>query len=237
MNYDDGSADNWDLPALLADALAAEGCPTTRHGDWLYHAASGYALLVQIAALDFGERVRSTITIQIHHPELFPQGIFEYQHSFGADPAEALHYGLEWWLTGDWQLLHAVATNDDKGHTGMSMTFPDGRIRRVHFGATQYWQENPAPAPADGEDDAHQPFCPCCLFTNSMEAFKPLLEGHDNYALRLFASRNDDGSTDADCRVNGEDYAPGMDALRAYAATWPGTGSEFRKQYVLITND
>ena len=57
VNYDDGSADNWDLPALLADVLDAEGYPTTRHGDWLHHAASGYALLVQIAALDLGEHV------------------------------------------------------------------------------------------------------------------------------------------------------------------------------------
>ena len=237
VNYNDGSADNLDLPALLADLLAAEGYPTTRHGDWLHHAASGYALLVQIAALDLGERVRSTTTIQIHHPDLFPQGIFEYQHSFGESPEEAIRYGFELWLSSDWQLLHAVATHDDKDHTGMTMTFSDGGSRRVHFGAPQYWQENPAPVPTDSEgDDAHHPFCPCCLFTNSMDAYQPLLEAQDNYALRLFAARNDDGSTDADCRVNGEDYTPGIDALRAYAATWPGTGSEFRKQYVLITN-
>lgn len=49
-----------------------------------------------------------------------------------------------------------------------------------------------------------------------------------------FSVNYNDGS--ADCCVNGEDYTPGIDALRAYATTWPGTGSEFRKQYVLITN-
>jgi hypothetical protein len=38
----------------------------------------------------------------------------------------------------------------------------------------------------------------------------------------------------ADCRVNGEDWLAGADALRAYVATWPDRGLETRKQYVLI---
>ena len=46
--------------------------------------------------------------------------------------------------------------------------------------------------------------------------------------------RDQDGTAGADCRINGEDYEPGMAALRAYVATWPGRGFEFRKQYVFI---
>jgi hypothetical protein len=38
----------------------------------------------------------------------------------------------------------------------------------------------------------------------------------------------------ADCRVNGEDWSAGAEALRAYVTRWPDRGFEFRKQYVVI---
>ncbi len=46
--------------------------------------------------------------------------------------------------------------------------------------------------------------------------------------------RDESGAPGADCRINGEDYEPGMEALRAYVATWPGAGVEYRKQYVFL---
>jgi hypothetical protein len=46
--------------------------------------------------------------------------------------------------------------------------------------------------------------------------------------------RDADGVPAADCRVNGRDFEPGAVALRAYAATWPAAGYEFRKQYVVL---
>jgi hypothetical protein len=42
--------------------------------------------------------------------------------------------------------------------------------------------------------------------------------------------RDEDGTPGADCRINGEDYESGMEALRSYVATWPEAGLEFRKQ-------
>ncbi len=51
---------------------------------------------------------------------------------------------------------------------------------------------------------------------------------------RLFAAREQDGTPLADCRVNGEDWAHGAQALRKYAITWPAAGYEFRKQYVVL---
>lgn len=65
-------------------------------------------------------------------------------------------------------------------------------------------------------------------------AFKELIEGDGFYGLRLFAARNAEGTPEADCRVNGEDWEIGAQALREYAGTWPSAGYEFRKQYVVL---
>lgn len=230
LNYQDGRREDYDLPARLAAVLAAAGYETERVGDWLLHRPSGYELLVQIANLELDERVQSTTTLQIHHPTLFPAGIFEYQHSFGADVAESLDYGFQLWLDSDWRLLLA-ASGDGAEVSHMELTFPDGHRRRVHFGGCQYWQEQPR---ENSDDEEHPPGCPCCLFNSSLEAFRPLLEGAGNYALRLFVARNPDGSVAADCRVNGEDYPAALESLQAFGAGWPGAGAEFRKQYVLI---
>ena len=70
--------------------------------------------------------------------------------------------------------------------------------------------------------------------TNSFAAFKDLIEDDAFPGIRFFAARDADGSPLADCRVNGEDWEPGAEALRAYVKTWPGDGYEFRKQYVVL---
>lgn len=230
MNFADGTQESYDLPELLATALAEAGFLLERVGDWLWHEASGYQLLVQLGSLELDGRVQSTTTIQIHHPTLFPAGIFEYQHSFGATLEESFSYGFKLWLDTDWSLLLAAATGNGEEASNMEILIADGRRRRVYFSGVQYWQETPRDSGANG----HPRDCPCCLFTNSVAAFGPLLEGSDNYALRLFVVRNLDGTLAADCRVNGEDYPAALDSLRAFAADWPG--AEFRKQYVLIVD-
>jgi hypothetical protein len=70
--------------------------------------------------------------------------------------------------------------------------------------------------------------------TKSFEAFKELMEGSGFYGLRLFAAHDQNGVPQADCRVNGEDWEKGAEALRSYVTTWPGTAYEFRKQYVVL---
>jgi len=50
----------------------------------------------------------------------------------------------------------------------------------------------------------------------------------------LLATREKDGSTQADCRINGAEWETGKEALRAYAETWPHAGFEMRKQYVVL---
>jgi hypothetical protein len=71
----------------------------------------------------------------------------------------------------------------------------------------------------------HPPFISCRQLTNSFEAFRDLIESDEFYAVRLFALRGGDGNAGGDCRVNGDDWEKGAQALRGYASTWPASGT------------
>ena len=70
--------------------------------------------------------------------------------------------------------------------------------------------------------------------TKTFEAFRTFLEGDGFYGLRLFAARDAEGTPQADCRVNGEDWEKGAQRVGEYARSWPAAGYEFRKQYVVL---
>ena len=65
---------------------------------------------------------------------------------------------------------------------------------------------------------------------------KPMIWDGRFHGIRLFALRGPDGVAGADCRVNGEDWEPGKNALIKYVSSWPNRGVEFRKQYVILQN-
>lgn len=68
----------------------------------------------------------------------------------------------------------------------------------------------------------------------SINAFLDHLKSDEFFGIRLFAARYEDGAAEADCRVNGEDWPAGKEALIRYVNQWPQRGFEFRKQYVAI---
>lgn len=118
----------------------------------------------------------------------------------------------------------------------MDMPARDGRaarVRRAILGPVAHYMHEPPPKTSPEAEEEH-PFCPCCLLTRSFEAFKDFIEGDGFYGVRLFAAREPDGTPQADCRINGDDYEPGMAALRHYATTWAAAGYEFRKQYIVL---
>lgn len=249
-----------DLLALAREALRTHGHATKRRKGWLEHSESGYQLLPQLVELvphDNGA-VQTVTTMQVHHPDLTPTGLFEYQHSVGDNTKDAVFQGYEQWAQTDFVALLSAWRGSPDDSPMLEMRFGQeagARIRRAVFGPVMHMMANPPeptsaadphvmdsagrqPTPheqADARDDGDQhPFCPCCLLTRSIEAFKPLLEQDTFCGLRLYAARDAEGGASADCRVNGEDYEPGIDALRAYAETWPDAGFEFRKQYVVL---
>lgn len=225
----------FDLVRIAADILMTRGLELTAYDSWI--ALGDFVLqpmLLSFRHEDDGS-VRTSTTMNVRHPELLPDGLFEYQHSAGANGAESLKKGFEDWAKVDLPVLLDALRPEPEKRTVIKLEFPadagrPARTRRVLLGGVASWAEHPAPTPA-GEE---HPFCACCLVTRNMDAFKPHIEADGSFGIRVYAARSADGTPMADCRVNGEDYEPGMESLRAYVATWPGAGVEYRKQYVFI---
>lgn len=207
---------------------------------------SSCGLLIGVRGLHVEETekgIRTVTGVSALHPDVFPEGLFEYQHGFGADLRSAVDYGLRQWAALDLPVLIDAVRDQPGQYMSMELELPaEGdrppRKRRVILGPTAHYMSKPPAEPRYGEqsapngDQAHD-FCPCCLTTNAMEAFQPLFHSDDVIGVRLFAARDAEGNTSADCRINGEDYPAGIDALAAYAGGWPDHGTEFRKQYAI----
>jgi hypothetical protein len=235
------------IVTLATSVLEDRGESVKREKAWLVHVASKFTLMPQLVSfqpLDKGG-VRTTTTIQVNHPILAPNGLFEYQHSTGDTMADSIRKGIEQWAKVDFVPLLESLQAKPETCTTLRMAFPaeDGkaaRVRRAVLGPVMHFMEKPPPddsengAPNSAPRDSAHSFCPCCLLTNSFEAFKQLMQGDSFCGLRLFAARDKEGTAQADCRVNGDDWEPGAQALREYVKTWPDAGYEFRKQYVVL---
>ena len=232
------STEDVDLLAILREVLAKGGWMAEEQNGWLVSEAG---LWLRPQFVSFQPRddglVTTCTTIEVAHPLMLPEPCFEYQHSIGDSFTVSIRTGFEQWAQIDWPVFVDLVSHDQ--HRCMRLEFTpldndatsSGLARRVLLGPPAHMVASPSPAAAEGE--AHN-FCPCCLFTNSWESFKPLIESNGTSGLRLFAMRDESGKISVDCRLNGVDFEAGAQALRAYAATWPERGFEYRKQYVLI---
>ena len=185
---------------------------------------------------------QTSTVIEARHPELFADGLFEYQHAAGDSQQEAALSGFENWVRVDLATLQAAIGANDAPELQM-LTLRYGAeetgtplSRAVVLGPLAHYRGEPADDAAACSEDDHGS-CPCCLFTQSLDAFNDLLKTRQFLGIRLFASRDADGQCEADCRVNGHDFPAALPLLRAYAARWPQAGLEFRKQYVVVRTD
>lgn len=225
-----------DLLEILAATLTDAGHSVARREKEL-EMDSGLRLYPQFVALQprHPSGVQTTSTIQVSHPMFPPSGLFEYQHSAGNDLRESFAGGFQNWADLDLPVFLDALQEEPQSCMCMAMTFPEDSARakplhrRVVLGPAAHMVNAPSSETAE-----EHPFCPCCLLTNSFEAFKELLSSEALYGIRLFAMRGEDGQIQADCRVNGEDFPQGADALIQYASSWPRRGFEFRKQYLIM---
>jgi len=225
-----------DLLTSLSNALNSLGHKHRVRREWL-ELDSEFLLVphvVQVIPRD-DAGVRTISTIQVSHPKLIPAGVFEWQHSWGDDVPKSFSSGLKAWVEADLPVfLDCLLENPKDGRCMVLVPKPEGASilpprRRVVFGPTTQFAKQPA---LEGEQHG---FCPCCLFTNSIDAYRELLGRDAFFGIRLFAWRSEDGKTiEADCRVNGIDFPAGVAGLIRYAQTWPARGLEFRKQYVAV---
>lgn len=232
-------AETFDVIETTTRVLGANGHDVVRSPRSVLVTASGFELLPQVVDVTLLEDggVQTLTTVEVRHPQLVPDGLFEYQHSTGDTLEGSLTKGIESWVALDLPVLLDALRDEPTACSIWKMAFPatadrPARVRRAVLGHVAYYSPKGGNDSDLGEDE--HAFCNCCFLTRNIEAFKSLVEGEGTFGVRFYAARGDDGTPRADCRINGEDYGPGMEALRAYVATWPGTGFAFRKQYVLI---
>lgn len=219
---------------LLLEAVQASD-PHARLVDGQVHLSHGITLGVEhIETFRFDNgKVRTATVTTAKHPTLFAEGLVEFQHAMGADESTAISNGFRSWTQMDLVTLLDAVQADPAHCAVMEITLPASdqapeAVRQIVLGPIARYGAQPMDA------DEEHPFCPCCLFTRSLEAFMPVLRAEQFLGVRLFASRADDGSFSADCRINGNDYPDALPALIEYAGQWQGNDTEFRKQYVII---
>ncbi|MBC3907103.1 hypothetical protein H8L47_05965 [Undibacterium sp. NL8W] len=224
-----------ELTLALFEVLTAEEIKLRWHDNYLA-LEDGLLLAVErVETVTLAEdKFRTCTRIYACHAGYFPQGLSEYQHAMGATESEAILEGLRTWAKMDLLVLLDATREQPLNCTVIEMntsaeTEEGKSFRQVILGPVAHLASLPAPKKKE-----EHPFCPCCLFTESMPAFHDLLQTSDFIGIRLFASRDNEGKLAADCRVNGEDFLPAVEHLKQYAEKWPQRGLEFRKQYVVI---
>ncbi len=230
--------ETFDVVESMVRVLTQRGYFTTREGDAVRLDTSDLVVtpvMVSFQPLDDENGGSRTTTITtVRHAAFGDAHVFEFQHSTGASVTESIDAGFDQWAQIDLVVLLDALLDKPEHCTAMEMSFPatadtPARHRRVILGPTGHLAQHPP----ESTDEEH-PFCPCCLLTRSIDAFKPLIEQDAFFAVRLFAMRDPNDEAAADCRVNGEDYELGKKGLINYVKTWPGFGMEFRKQYIVI---
>jgi hypothetical protein len=188
-NGDRRWTESFHLVRIAVGVLRNRGHEVVEHDAWLELRPSGLVLqplLVEIQLLEKGG-VHTLTTIDVRHPELIKEGLFEYQHSTGDQVVESLTKGFESWESVDLPvLLDALRPKPEKCSLWV-MTFPEkdgrpARVRRAVLGSVAYFAAQPSTAGGPGCDaeaagEGEHPFCNCCFLTRNFEAFREQLEG------------------------------------------------------------
>jgi hypothetical protein len=234
-NSDGQWEESFDVVESLTQVLLRGGIAASRRANRLRLDAEGFTLspvLVDIQPLH-PRGARTVTIIRVNHSKIEAENFFEYQHSAGNSIEESLQKGFDQWMQMDLVTLQDSLQPKPLKCMMIEMPFPataerPARIRRAVLGPVAHMRSR-----QPSQEEEH-PFCACCLLMKNCEAFKHFLEGDGFFGMRLFAMRGEDGKAAADCRVNGDEYDPGKEALRKYVETWPDLGVEFRKQYVIV---
>ena len=211
---------------------------------WIHVKDNGYYLLPLLINFSHDEDsgFKMYATIQVHHKEIFPDGIFEYVYpqEQAVDLVDGLFDLFRTWVDLDWETLTDCLNLKNSKYMSVEIELKDV-VKHIFYGSVlSYPNVDSEKLKAKGIDpDPYiDDFCPCCLFTNSMEAFDDQIKDTEkNYAIRLFAMKDANGKIKADCRINGEEYPQAEEYLKKYASTWKDCDIiKFRKQYVIIRN-
>jgi hypothetical protein len=229
-----------DIVQLAARALEQRSHPVICREAWLEHRGTKFIFrprLIELHPLKDGG-FRSVTTITATHPEFAPDGIFEFQHATDDTVTEAVSRGFDDWAQLDLPVLMDAERDKAEHCLTFEMTYPPRESmaplnRRALLGPVVHFVSGATTLDGGSKEENH-PFCACCLLTNTFEAFRSLIEADKFFGIRMVAVRDQTGSPQADCRVNGEDWEAGARALRNYVVHWPQSEYELRKQYVVL---
>jgi len=176
----------------------------------------------------------TTTTIQVDSQLAFQKPIFEFQHESADQPIQSILKGFQNWIDYELSVLLDVIEENPENSAGVAFrwqTAKGAEVRKVTFGPIIWFRMQPNNSIL--EPTGHL-FCRCCMYNDKRisGALAELLRSERVYGIKLFAFRDQDGMTSADCRVNGVAYNPGKSALLEYAKQWAQNGSEYRKQYL-----
>lgn len=173
------------------------------------------------------------LSITLDH-RLFPGPIFEFVYGWGSSTKVATINAFERWIDSDFPVIHdfladhklenghtsEVKIASNSGETGEQISWKGiiGPLLIFKGGEVVYDQEN------------------------RNEIIKPLFEAitgdflgrRGMYPIRCFMSKNSDQQIEVDCRVNGEEWKRGYDALVECCQRWEVQDYLFWKQYLLI---
>lgn len=226
-----------DLASSFSLALDAAGI---RHQREPQHLSLANGLLIKLQAHESQQinpqKWRISVRIQVRHPSTFVNILGDYQHALGANEAAALVEAWQQWLTQDYPVLDDLTKTQPESCTLIDLsTQADSAVtqtsnlkRQVLLGPVAHLKSK------ETEIVEEHPFCPCCLFTASLQSLHELLQESTCYGIRFFVARDASGKISLDCRVNGEPFAAAQPLLEEYAASWPDRGLEFRKQFIVI---
>ncbi len=175
--------------------------------------------------------INTEIAVEIRHPQWLPDGFTEYEDYTEETPAEALRITCSAWVSSVMAIILDAHGQTNKLSSHLKLEAPSRSGARV---VVQGPVGRLAAREVDYSKTGHDPYCPCCFTTQSLEALKGHLQEHEVYAVRFIADRSARGKVKAICRINGTDFPEGAQAIRAFAEGWPNARGESRNQFVVI---
>jgi hypothetical protein len=204
------------------------------NGRYLYQPLG---LELAIAGLEVTEIEEGVILCPIyevsHCHEESLQPIRVHAIGFGADLEEAARETAGQWLEGVFPVLHSVySENEQEAGVAMSELITADEESGQKYG----WRVHLGPVLLRVFGEGDEPGSPGAAdFASCLKAEISCLDVADElFWLECFASRDPDGTVDADCRLNNIEWPEGVSGLLTWANTWPFTPTQMVTKRQLI---
>lgn len=217
----------------LHDILVAAGIACVRGADCIR--IGGADIVVGVTAIWDNpaaprpdERQTFGVEVGIKAPSLLGETAYEFSYGWGENAEAAAASALGRWVELDLAVL--LEASSDELSTCLRLDMPGNDVNgaapgtwRIYLGPLQY---------TAGQAGA-QPCCQTCLLAMSMPHLRDALRDPVSCAIKIVASRHEDGSGSADCRRNGHDLPDAITRIAEAAREWAGEGVlQTRRQYI-----